>query len=332
MMSTAITIDNIRRLYEDYPYPSPAVGDMLISDLSSAAQYIASPEYYVGKHVLDAGCGTGHRLVALAKALPNTNFTGVDLSKRSIETAKALAHRHGVVNIDFMLHDLSTAFTATYDVVVSTGVITCIQNLELVLRNLLNCLSGEGFLLLWVYHQYGEFGRLLDRRLALLFADESGNVSTQARLETLRQLQLSLPVDQYGTTTSKQRNESDRASIDVDAYLHPVVNVFTFCEMFDLLRKCGASWIAPNGLNWRGRSKLIDFGCTMFDPYFAITARDFLKDPNCQNTFDRFPNDKKLLAIELAIKPTGFSVLAGRGCSYSMLDPRIIHNVSHETA
>jgi SAM-dependent methyltransferase len=317
----------IKKLYENYPYPTPTAGEMLISDISNLVQCIASSNYFVGRHILDAGCGTGHRLISIAKALPDTQFTGIDICEHSIATAKDLARRHGVSNVDFHIHDLNDPLSDSYSNIFSTGVITCIPNPELAVRNLLACLASDGFLLLWVYHPYGEHTRLLDRQLALFFAGLSADSSYAAKSEILAKLHLSLPPDQYGFTSPKQRMECSQASIDVDAYLHPVVNLFTFSEICTLLKRCGADWTAANGINWRGRSRLVDLGNTIQDRYFAVTALDLFTDEGCQQIFERLSIDQKLMVLELVMKPTGLTVLAGRGQSYTKLTNRVIQNV-----
>lgn len=49
-----------------------------------------------GARVLDVGCGSGHVCLALAKAYPASTFHGVDLSKDSIERARASATGAGL--------------------------------------------------------------------------------------------------------------------------------------------------------------------------------------------------------------------------------------------
>lgn len=79
-----------------------------------------------GIDVLDAGCGRGHALVALARRYPNSRFTGYDLCADAIGYAKISARNAGLDNITFAVRDLTgfeepdgfdfvTSFDAVHD-------------------------------------------------------------------------------------------------------------------------------------------------------------------------------------------------------------------------
>lgn len=79
-----------------------------------------------GIDVLDIGCGRGRALIALAKAYPNSRFTGYDLSAAALANAREAAHAARVGNIRFKVRDLThwhepdaydwiTAFDAIHD-------------------------------------------------------------------------------------------------------------------------------------------------------------------------------------------------------------------------
>lgn len=73
-----------------------------------------------GIDVLDAGCGSGRALVAMAKRYPNSRFTGYDLCADAIASANSAAAAAGARNVRFAVCDL-TGFdeTARYDFIVS---------------------------------------------------------------------------------------------------------------------------------------------------------------------------------------------------------------------
>lgn len=74
-----------------------------------------------GIEVLDLGCGRGLALILMAKNFPNSNFTGIDLSKEAIEFAKNEAKKNNLTNIKFEAKDLTnfneTAEENKYDFV-----------------------------------------------------------------------------------------------------------------------------------------------------------------------------------------------------------------------
>lgn len=73
--------------------------------------------------VLELGCGEGANLIALAYALPNSRFEGVDLSRSSIDRACAYASRVGVSNAVFRVEDLAEfpADRGEYDYIIAHG-------------------------------------------------------------------------------------------------------------------------------------------------------------------------------------------------------------------
>ncbi len=73
-----------------------------------------------GIDVLDAGCGRGRALIALAARYPNSRFTGYDLCADAIEDAARAARDAGLSNLRFAQRDL-TGFdaVAAYDFITS---------------------------------------------------------------------------------------------------------------------------------------------------------------------------------------------------------------------
>ncbi len=79
-----------------------------------------------GIDVLDAGCGSGRALLAMAERYPQSRFTGYDLSAEAIDTAKAAGRQAGLDNLHVAVRDLShfdeeegydlvTSFDAVHD-------------------------------------------------------------------------------------------------------------------------------------------------------------------------------------------------------------------------
>lgn len=73
-----------------------------------------------GIDVLDAGCGSGKALIAMAKRYPKSRFTGYDLSGEAIASARKSADAQGLNNVTFTVCDL-TGFSEpqSYDFITS---------------------------------------------------------------------------------------------------------------------------------------------------------------------------------------------------------------------
>jgi SAM-dependent methyltransferase len=71
-----------------------------------------------GIRVADIACGTGHALVVLARAFPESTFVGYDLDEHAIARARAEATGAGLTNVSFELADVARlAVAVPFDVV-----------------------------------------------------------------------------------------------------------------------------------------------------------------------------------------------------------------------
>ena len=72
----------------------PSVGDgRIIEGLKS------------GIRVCDLGCAQGVALMLMAEAFPQSRFTGIDISREAIETARSEASRQKLDNLEFVIQD-----------------------------------------------------------------------------------------------------------------------------------------------------------------------------------------------------------------------------------
>ncbi len=63
---------------------------------------------WAGARAADIACGTGHALVLLATAFPDSTFTGYDLDPGAVERARLEAASLGLVNVSFHAADAAT--------------------------------------------------------------------------------------------------------------------------------------------------------------------------------------------------------------------------------
>lgn len=77
-----------------------------------------------GIDVADVGCGSGHALVLLAAAFPNSRFVGYDVSRDGLDAGRAEADELGVGNLTFVERDAAALdevdrfdFVTTFDAV-----------------------------------------------------------------------------------------------------------------------------------------------------------------------------------------------------------------------
>ncbi len=144
----------VKDMYERYPFPSSCIinvayGKRIRNDLIGRG---ITPEALT---ILDAGCGSGEKVISLAKVFPDCQVVGWDLSSSSIRKAKELASREKVPNIRFEQVDLLNvdvkAYRDAFDVIVSWGVIHHLSDTVKGLKNLGLCLRPAGLIYVWVY-------------------------------------------------------------------------------------------------------------------------------------------------------------------------------------
>ena len=104
---------NVRQMYEAYPYPSPMAGEGLIRDVANMIAVLFPSAFLTGKTIRDVGCGTAHRLLGFATAFPECKFLGIDMTAASLTIAREIAERHGIANVHLQQADLLELNLAT---------------------------------------------------------------------------------------------------------------------------------------------------------------------------------------------------------------------------
>jgi len=96
--------------------------------------------------LLDAGCGTAPMLSLLTKRFPNARFTGIDLTPKMIEMAKA----KNLPNTTFFCGDCENLpfDDNSFDVVICSQSIHHYPNPQLFMNNVHRCLRNNGRLIL----------------------------------------------------------------------------------------------------------------------------------------------------------------------------------------
>jgi 2-polyprenyl-3-methyl-5-hydroxy-6-metoxy-1,4-benzoquinol methylase len=94
-----------------------------------------------GIDVLDIGCGTGHSTNVMAKAWPNSRFTGYEFRDQALDRGRAQAESLGLKNVRFLNRDLVGMEESTaYDLVTAFDVIHDQAEPRKVLRNVVTAL------------------------------------------------------------------------------------------------------------------------------------------------------------------------------------------------
>lgn len=106
------TWHSVRQQYDFVPYPDKPLADSPKDDANLLFVNNLTTAYYLrdrrvissqNKRILDAGCGTGWKSLALAEANPGAEIIGIDLSPKSIEIAEKRLKYQGFNNATFQV-------------------------------------------------------------------------------------------------------------------------------------------------------------------------------------------------------------------------------------
>ena len=97
----------IRAQFDSLPYPNVPLEQVPGDHPTYLSAHSCTIPYYLryhqvvdtqGKTILDAGCGSGFKAMALAIANPGAHIVGVDISSKSVELAHKRIEYHGIPN------------------------------------------------------------------------------------------------------------------------------------------------------------------------------------------------------------------------------------------
>ena len=175
----------VRAFYETYPYPS---GDDALCDGYHGRLLLSYLERPQGAPrslgVLEAGCGRGVNLSAVAARQQQDRFTGIDINRVAIDEAARTAAQRGLDNLDFQVANLLDSASLPeveegYDVILSYGVLHHLSDPVKGLRQLRERLAPQGVIGLMVDGSYGR--QPLDRYLEALEIIEPAGLQRPSR-------------------------------------------------------------------------------------------------------------------------------------------------------
>jgi SAM-dependent methyltransferase len=134
---------------EDLAYPEEIahVPETAVESFAGVANPFSLGRLEPGERVLDLGCGAGtDTLVAAQMVEPGGSVTGVDMTPEMLQKARAAAAEMGQENVEFVDGEAERlAFPdASFDVVISNGVIDLIPDKDAVFSELFRVLEPGG--------------------------------------------------------------------------------------------------------------------------------------------------------------------------------------------
>lgn len=322
--------NKVTEMYKQFPYPSPSSDVKQTNELLNLLRIFTLESKFevYGKKILDAGTGTGHRLVSVANHYKNSEFTAIDNSSRSIEIAKELAEKSGVDNITFEVADLMEKLPLKdkFDIIMCMGVLHHLSAPSKGLENLCSVLNESGILFLYLYGKLGGAQRMTQKRIISLLMKEKSN-NFRKGIQLVRDLGFNN--FEYGWNI-KYGSKEEEDSLIVDAFLHVHEKLYDFEEIRSLFHSSGLYGFSIFGITVDKNGLLFD--TRLYDdsrltvPYTNLSK--ILKSSLARELYSNLNSKERSELIELFYQPNGYTVVGLTKKAYETLsaDNRIKSN------
>jgi len=131
----------------EYPVELAGVPDLAVESFAGVANPFSLGRLEPGERVLDLGCGAGtDSLVAAQMVAPEGRVVGIDMTREMLDKAQRAASEMGAGNVEFVESEAEQLpfGDASFDVVISNGVIDLIPDKDAVFSELYRVLAPGG--------------------------------------------------------------------------------------------------------------------------------------------------------------------------------------------
>lgn len=291
--------DVVRGHYDAWPFPGTEhrsrEGPQLVRLL---ATWLEERE---GARVLDAGCGTGETVFALARRFPHATFVGADAAEIPLERAAATAEALAVPNVTFRHLDLdlprgAACLEPPFDVALALGVLHHTSDVGRSFARLVEATRPGGRVVVWLYGRHGRHAHRLNQELIRLLARGDPDDAPATAAAFLRALGATRAAGTGFYTPHGDGSDGlawllEHPSWLADQMFPPVEHAVTLPEVLDLFDRERVAFT-----HWLGVST---------DP-----ARH-TRDGALLSRFARLPERDRLRALDLLLRPPYYFV-AGR--------------------
>jgi len=301
-------------MYAQYPYPSPQAKNLKLKELKNLLSIFSMENGYdmKGKSVLDAGTGTGHRLIEAAAVFKETQFLAVDISETSLGIARQVADLEGITNVQFLSHDLMDGENAlgSFDVILCMGVIHHLADPARGLRNLVRNLKDDGIIFIYIYGRHGGHERMRRKQILSLLLNGRGR-------DFGRGIQLAKDLSFDSFDYGWNLNVDDEASKDaliVDSYLNVNEALFDADSIFALMKSSGLHGFATFGLTLGLQGCLFDTRLlpTAQSAFQTTSMVSRLTSPLAQEAYRSLSLVDKYRLVDRFFQPGGYTLVGFR--------------------
>jgi len=264
------SIEQIRRQFDFGPYPQTPLEKSPKDDENFNRLFIHSliTPYYLqhqqvinteGKVILDAGCGSGYKALALAEANPGAKIVGVDLSSKSVELAKKRLTYHGFDNTEFYTLAIEELpqLGLKFDYINCDEVLYLTDDPVIALKAMQSTLTEEGMIrtnLHSIHNRAGIYRMQEVFKLMGLMDENPEEMEIEAAVETVKALKNDVRTKAQTWNPKQYEGESQKEVILMN-YLFHRDKGYTIPQLFDFLEQSQLNFISM--VDWR-RWELLD--------------------------------------------------------------------------
>jgi SAM-dependent methyltransferase len=302
------SVDMLKSQYEAFPYPTNTSSNGGYRELVNLVKLLRMDCGYrlQGKRILDAGTGTGLRLLELAAAFPDNEYVGIDYSENSIACAERAKKAFPGAPVSFRVGDIMAAEGGPFDVILCMGVLHHLQRPADAIDRLSRLLTKSGVLFFYVYGEYGSGERMRRKRL---LGHLHGQDQVAQKIETAKHLGFTdFP---YGWAV---QDPTDVDPMIVDAYVNHYEVLYTLETIGELVSNSFTACV-PYGFTLERNGLLVE---SRLDARFAMPVartdpRSKLNSPALEEAYAKLPKRQQLLVLEDLYAPAGYTMLAHNG-------------------
>jgi 2-polyprenyl-3-methyl-5-hydroxy-6-metoxy-1,4-benzoquinol methylase len=251
-------IEKIRQQFDTAPYPRHGLDESPKNDYNFLYIHNLVTPYYLrnkkvieteGKVILDAGCGSGYKALALAEANPGAKIVGIDLSEQSVKFARQRLEYHGFEKAEFyaMRIEELPSLGIEFDYINCDEVLYLLPDVAAGLRALNSVLKRDGIIrgnLHSLYQRESFFrAQALFKMMGLM--DENPR---ELEMEIVRETMKALKDDADLKKKTWKLNREDEQFLLMN-YLFQGDKGYTIPEIFDALRAADLEFVSM--VNWR---------------------------------------------------------------------------------
>jgi SAM-dependent methyltransferase len=320
----------VKEMYLKYPYPSPSREISQTNELVNLLKIfeIENKEKIKGLKILDAGSGSGHRIINVAKYFEECNFTGIDISENSLLIANELKNNEKIENINFIQKNILDNNTeiGKFDLILCMGVLHHLSDPNKGLQILSKMLNKNGMIFLYLYGKLGGHKRMLNKELiSIILGKDKTDYETGIKLVR----DMGLNKFDYGWNL-KCENIEEENSLIVDSLLHINETLYDSITIHDLFKKSGLFGYAVFGISVDTNGLLFDIG-SKNNEKLLIPQTNISKKLNSKSALEKYELKsirEKYRILELLYEPNGYTIIGFTEEGYEKLtNQRIKRNV-----